>query len=316
MRAVPKNLIAYALIAVAGFAVNGLRGPLSTRFFATKVKDEVFTLPPPAQVAVMSLGYRSALADLIFAHVLVSAGLHFEEHRSFHLAAQYVELVTTLDPKFLAPYRMADSLITLQAKAATPEDYRKTRRILEHGMAEFPFSQELWISAGQFLAYLGVTGGIEGEELADWKLAGGRALARACELVGQKERPPHDCIVAAGLLTKVGSAQASRQFIERTLAVSDDPRVLEYMSALLKKSLGEGEHDRVQAHRDAFKRAWGADLPFVSRGALLTVGPHWDSAACAGTDARCPTSWRAWSAAIEEQPGASNTAESALGGSP
>jgi hypothetical protein len=296
--------------------VSALRGPLSARFFATKIQDEVFTLPPPEQVAVMSLGYRSALADVIFAHVLVSAGLHFQEKRSFQLAARYVELITSLDPRFEAPYRMAASLITLQAKPATREDYRDTRRILEQGMAAFPFSQELWLSTGQFLAYLGPTGEIEGQELADWKLAGGRALAHACELVGSKERPPYDCIVAAGLLTKAGEAEASREFIERTLAVSDDPRVLEYMSALLKKSLGDAEHDRVQSRRDAFKRAWGTDLPFVSRGALLTIGPAWNSAACAGVDATCPTSWRAWAEALEERQGARETASQPLGGTP
>jgi len=299
-----QNLLACALIVGSGFAVNHLRSPLNAAFLNTKNRDDVFALPPPGQAAAMSLGYRSALADLIFAHVLVSSGIHFQEKRSFEFVGKYLELVNALDPKFEAPYLMADSLITLQAKPVSSDAYRQARRILERGLVELPFSTDLWTTAGQFFAYLGPTGGIEGKELQDWKLAGGRTLARACELASSKEAPSHGCIAAAGLLSKGGASEASQQFMNRMLAMNDDPKVLQFMSALLKKNVGSADHDRVQAHRTAFNQAWSSDLPFVSRGALLALGPSWDSAACAGSRAECSTSWRAWSAAVEERQGA------------
>ena len=234
--------------------------------------------------------------------MLVSSGIHFQEKRAFEFVSQYIEAVNALDPKFELPYRMADGLITLQAKPVSVEAYRQARRILERGMAEFPYSQGVWTSAGMFLAYLGPTGNITGDELAEWKLAGGRALARSCELVGSKDPPPQQCIMAAGLLSKAGEAVAARQFIERMLALNDDPEVRRFMSALLEQKVGADERDRLQARREQFKRAWSLDLPFVSRGALLAIGPRWDSAACAG-GGECATSWRAWAAAIEQQQG-------------
>ena len=295
------NFVAFALIASAALTVNRLRPPLNAAFLGTKSQHDVYTLPSTGQLNAMSLGYRSALADLIFAHVLVSSGIHFQEKRAFELAAKYIEAVNAIDPKFEQPYRMADGLITLQAKQVSVEAYRQARRILERGMAEFPYSQGLWSSAGMFLAYLGPTGNIEGDELADWKLAGGRALARSCELVGSREPPPQQCIVAAGLLSKAGEAVAARQFIERMLALNDDPEVRRFMGALLEQKVGAEERERLRERREQFKRAWSSDLPFVSRGAALAIGPRWDSAACAGA-ATCATSWRAWAAAIEQHP--------------
>jgi hypothetical protein len=293
--------LAIALIGLAFLAVSRVRKPLNAAFLATKIRDDVYALPPPTQLVTMSLGYRSALADLIFAHVLVSSGIHFQEKRGYEFVGKYIEGVNALDPKFEAPYRMADGLITLQAKPVSVDNYRQARRILERGLAEFPFSQALWASAGQFLAYLGPTGEIKGEELDDWKLAGARALAHSCELVGSNDPPPQQCIVAAGLLTKSGAAAASRQFIERMLLLNDDPKVREFMNALLEKSLGADERERVQARREAFKQAWSIDLPFITRGALLTIGPRWEPAACTVSSVTCPTSWRAWATANDEE---------------
>ncbi len=149
-----NNMAAFGLLALSAAAVSGLRGPLNTRLEATNVRNDVFALPPPGQVVTMSLGYRSALADLIFAHVLVSSGIHFQEKRVFEFVGNYLETVNELDPKFRAPYRLADTLLVFQVKAVGPEAYREARRILERGLAEFPYDQALWASAGQFFAYL------------------------------------------------------------------------------------------------------------------------------------------------------------------
>jgi len=309
------NYLALIAIALAALSVNALRAPLSERFFATKVQNDVFALPPPNQVVAMSLGYRSALADMIFAHVLVSSGIHFQEKRGFEFVGKYIETINELDPKFETPYRMADGLLTLQAKAVGPEAYRQTRRILERGMAEFPYNQALWTSAGQFFAYLGPSIFSDPNEQNEWRLAGARTLARACELVGSNENLPHQCVVAAGLLTKSGQSAASRQFLERMLQVNDDPEIRALVGELLKKAATAEERDRVHGRRQAFLEAWGKDLPFVSRGAMSAIGPTWDTAACASISANCPTSWRAWGALQDRLPDTTGTGDLPQSGS-
>jgi hypothetical protein len=124
--------------------------------------------------------------------------------------------------------------------------------------------------------------------------------------VGSNENIPYQCVVAAGFLTKSGQEAASRQFLERMLQVNDNPEIRAMVSALLQKAVGAEERDRVQARRQAFLEAWREDLPFVSRGAMSTIGPTWNSAECASARSECATSWRAWAAARDHAPGATS----------
>ncbi len=104
---------------------------------------------------------------------------------------------------------------------------------------------------------------------------------------------PYQCITAAHLLAKAGANADSRRFLERMQQESDDPQLLQFVDAQLKHQNEADAESLIAAHRDSFQRAWGADLPFVTRGALLVVGPDWDPAVCAAPRAQCATSWRA-----------------------
>lgn len=240
------------------------------------------------------LGYRSALADLIFSHVLVSYGLHFQEKRNFEFVGNYLDAINELDPKFERPYRLADTLLTIQPRLVSPKSYRRAREILERGMKEFPFDAALWSSAGQFLAYFGPGGLTDPAEQNEYRLAGGRVLAHACELVGDDDTIPYHCIVAAGLLSDAGAQEASRQFLERVLMVNDDPEIRALAEQALAKNVSVEKHGRSQARYQLFQRFWSSDLPFVTQGAYLAIGPDFQPASCAGRAADCATSWRAW----------------------
>jgi hypothetical protein len=291
------RLTPFAIAIVAVVAIGPLRSTLNARYKLRESQGDVYPLPPAPQMVTLSLGYRAALADLVFAHVLVSSGIHVQEKRPFEFVGNYLDAINELDPKFERPYRLADTLLTLQAKQPPPENFRKARAILERGMKEFPFDAALWSSAGQYLAYLAPGGLSNPAEQDEYRLAGGRTLAHACELVSQDETIPYHCIVAAGLLTNAGAQEASRQFLERVLMVNDDPEIRALALGALAKIAKSTEPDRTQARYQLFQSAWGADLPFVTRGAYLTIGPDWQPAACAGLGASCATSWRAWGAA-------------------
>lgn len=255
------------------------------------MQHDVYPLPAPEQTVALSLGYRAALADYLFAHVLVSYGIHFQEKRNFEAVGDYLDAINELDPTFKRPYRIADTLLTLQPHAPGPASYRKARAILERGMTQFPLDAALWSSAGQFLAYLGPAGLKDEAEQAEWELAGGRALAHACEFVTDDDTVPYHCIVAAGLLTRGGQQEAARQFLQRVTQTTEDPAIQELAAAALARLGGD---PAAANRRKRFEAAWGRDLPFVSMGAALAVGPSFDPATCGGLGADCITSWRAW----------------------
>jgi hypothetical protein len=290
-----------ALLTVIGGAllIAALRADLAGSFSKLRLKSDVYVLPDPQQTVVASLGYRSALADLIFGHLLVAQGLHFAERRFFEFVGEYLETVIELDPKFRTPYRYADTLLTLQPVAPPHEFYRKARRLLEKGLEQLPYDQELWSTTGQFLAYLAPPH-LPAHEAAEYRLAGARYLARACELIGSNENIPYHCITAASIYDKAGNRTAVRQFLERVLTISDDPTIQAMALAQLQGLFGEEARERASARGEQFLMLWQDDLPGSPRIEVAALGPRFDPAACAGSAGKtaprpeCATNWRDW----------------------
>ncbi len=278
-------------------AVAWTRPRVVERFDRVTLGHDSYTLPPPQQAVVASLGYRSAFADLIFARVLVQYGLHFQEKRLFEFVGNYLDTINALDPKFRAPYYLADTLLTLQPKPPPQANFTKARQIIERGMDELPHDSRLWIQGGQFIAYLGPARFQDAETKREWRLAGARRLARACELISDDDIDPHHCITAAGLLSRAGEIEATVRFLERVLVVSDNEEIHELARALLEQHAGERDRTEWESRMDAFQRSWRHDLRFVSKHLLLVLGPPFDPAPCAGALAstrECAPTWRAW----------------------
>lgn len=297
MRWNKSDLLCLLCGVVAALAITLGRGSLSQTYGQTKNGRDTYALAPPEQVVVGSLGYRAALADLIFAHVVVSAGVHLQEKRLFEYAAQYLETVNALDPKFRDPYRFADAIITLQTAKVPVEMYWQARAILERGTRELPYDQELWLAAGQFLAYLAPAALTSEADRAAWRQEGARYLARACELIGSNENIPYHCYTAASLFSKAGNVAASRSFLERMRQMVDDPELVALIDFKLRSLAGDEVQQAAQERAARFERVWRSDLPFVSRATESALGPGFDPFACAraaGAEATldCATSFR------------------------
>lgn len=299
------RLVPFLCLALAVVVVSRTRPGLASSFHRLKARHDVYVLPPPEQTVVLSLGYRSALADLIYGHVLVSYGLHFQEKRLFEFVGGYLDTINALDPKFGDPYRVADTLLTLQPKKPPVEHYRKAREILRRGMKELPYDQELWLTAGQFMAYLAPPHLPTVEEKEDFRLEGARRMARACELIGSNKNAPYHCLTAANIFSKAGDRDATQRFLERVLAISDDPELRELALGYLKAIVGERERERVEARHRKLEALMREDFGFVSRDALLVLGPSFDPARCAGSFGGkrpgCASSYRDYGEELEAQ---------------
>jgi tetratricopeptide (TPR) repeat protein len=289
--------------ACAFLVAQWFRGDLASQVARAKTKRDVYALPSPAQAKIFSLGYRSALAELIFAHVLVDSGLHLQEKRKFDTLAAYLRTVVELDPKFPTPYRLADTLLTFQAGQARLKDFEDAREILMRGMRELPYSQELHLTAGQFFAYLAAprVAELAGPEAgARWRLDGARALARSCELMGQNDSIPYHCITAARLFDGAGERDAVKNFLQKVLAVSDDENIRSMALSYLGRTLGKEQEEESKARFGELEELKKRDLPFISKNRYLLLTPPFDPVACVGsmkaTRIECATSFLDWHA--------------------
>jgi hypothetical protein len=289
------------LLLLGVFVSQLLRGGLASSYARARTRHDVYSLPSPRQAIVMSLGYRAALAELIFAHVLVESGLHLQQHRRFETLAAYLMTVIELEPKFATPYRMADTLLTFQVGKPTLQDFKDARMFVERGMRELPFDQELHFVAGQYLAYLAaphIADLVGPDEAAQWRLAGARALARSCELVGSDENIPHHCITAARLFDVAGERQAMQRFLERILAINDDEEIRRIAFGYLGRTLGDLEREDAQRRLNELDVIRKNDLPFVGKNRYLLLPPRYDPRACVGylanAQPKCATSLFDW----------------------
>ena len=296
-------------ISLAVLAVVWTRPRLAQVAQGVKARSDVYALPPPSVLGRASLGYRAALADYLWAHVLVTQGLRMGEKRPFSEVALFLDAINYLDPQFREPYRLADSIMSFQVgdpdRAAS---VRQARIVLERGLVQFPYDAELWLNYGQFLAYI-APGSLpaDAEERAEWQEVGAKALIRAGELAGD-ESTVYKAMSAAAILNRQGEVDAAIQFLERLYAVADDEAVREDVGQRLQ-ALRQGRREsRGFELSQAFDSVWRQDLPFARRTLLSVLGPPTDPWRCVGPECRrgepCRNNWKSWSESVPRGRGA------------
>jgi hypothetical protein len=298
------------LVSVAVSLIGSTRPGLAAAFLRGKDKRDTYALPKPEHVVVMSLGYRFAVADLLFANTLVSSGIHLSEKRRFETAAHYLRTINELDPKFATPYRFADTILTVQVTKPTLEDYTSARAILERGMGELKYDTQLWVSAGQFMAYLAPPNlePLAGADVAkEWREQGARRLMRSCELVGTGDNVPRHCVPAAKLLSQSGELEALRQFVERVVAVNDDPEIQAQAFATLSRASGKQQEQKLKSRFLRYDRLRQRGLAFLGKDRFFLLGPGYDAFACLNgsekAQADCATTLREYHRRLDERDG-------------
>jgi hypothetical protein len=302
MRRVPPAALA---VVVAGALVVALvRARLATTAERVKQRSDLYALPPTELLGTVSLGYRAAFADLVWAHVLVTQGLRMAEARPFEHLELYLDAVNTLDPKFREPYRLADSLLTFQRNDPNPErSVRAARRILERGLREHPLDAALWMGYGEYLAYIGSPALKDEHEKQSWRMDGARALVRSGELGSRDENLLWHSVSAAGILTKQGQHEARRRLLEQVYAMTEDEELRAHvLNRMGQIAQGSGE-SRVMLLARRFDALWRADVPFLSRTQFRVLGPAPDTWRCArrppmgASEPWCTRGWSEWAAA-------------------
>jgi hypothetical protein len=296
-KALRSLILTWLVVALGVGAVAASRAPLAARYAVASATEDVSLLLEPEYTRVLSLGHREALADYLFATLLVQYGTSFQEKRRFDSAYRYLDTITTLAPTFDRPYLFADTLLTMRPAPPTPEDYRAARRIQARGLEALPYHSELWLVAGQFAAYVAPPH-LPKEDRAEFKSAGAGMLTRACELVSNNANIPYHCITAARLLDRSGERDAMIRMLTRTLAVNDDPEVQRMALAYLGRASDDRQRERFARRGQALAAEWKASLPHASRILVSLLGPAPNLWRCAGADAwrspGCFTAWRDW----------------------
>lgn len=213
---------------------------------------------------------------------MVAAGVHFAERRVFHHLPSYLNGILALEPRYRDVYRYSDTLLNLSTVEMPLENLRIARDIQERGLKLFPGDAELWMSTGQFIAYLAPNRMESREEKDEWRASGAKIIQTACEIWPQQHDIPDVCFSSARFLTEAGEREAAIRALERLVAVADDEEVRAKAFAKLSRLTTERVMRKSQENLERLERLRAADLPVLSRGEYQLVAPPHNVSACIG----------------------------------
>lgn len=276
------DLAQLCILVGCGLAIAWSRPQVAQDYKELGTSGDIYAIPSEDQLVVFSLGYRSAAADLLFGRTMVAAGVHFAERRVFHHLEAYLKGIIALDPKYLDVYRYADTLLNLSTVEMPKENLAIAREIQERGLKEFPHDPELWLSTGNFMAYLAPNRFTDENEKREWRLAAIPILEHACDIWPTQEALPDTCLNSSTLYNQAGELGAAISSLERLIAMSDDEGLRARASEKLRRLAGERAARKVQESLKQLEPLREGDLPAVSPLRYQILSPPFDEVRCVG----------------------------------
>ena len=246
---------------MAAFAVAIVsHGDVIERREAFPPETDISYVPPAAQLRWMSVGYREALADLLWIRALVFAGEHIGK---VDVAAtdRFVDGITELSPRFKRAYVWGGITAVYGATGKiTRDQVDRAIRIYRKGVDRFPESHEILYPFGMLLTHqVASTEGYTPQEKAAYAEEGIEMIRRAAAFGAD----PLVRRYAATLVAERGGDQLAIQFLESQLAQAEDEDHRRLLRRKLSQLAGEGAVESIERVRQEFEAQWQADAPYV-----------------------------------------------------
>ncbi|MGH7439903.1 MAG: hypothetical protein ACRENE_29800 [Polyangiaceae bacterium] len=295
-------VVAGLLLAAAAAGVAYTQPRVARTAHDVKEGEDVYAFPPPVHLRAAVLGWNAAAVDLLWAGLLVEYGTHWSEHRDFTLIPQYVDAILELEPTYQPLYRYVDTLLAYRPLLGTERDAKLARAYLERGTRERPDDARVWNQYGQFLAFIGPSFLHDDAEKDAWRRDGAEAIGHAVEVGGDADR----VLAAATMLTRAGSTAAAIRYLEHAYTFTEHPSMAEVHENIGRRLVAlkaTAMRDAADAQRKSIDARWKSEMPAVSRGIYLLLGPVIDAARCIGVEATVrPECARDWEEAVGGTP--------------
>jgi len=236
--------VATMLGVVAG--VWSLRGRAMDHYLGTQTYEDIYYLPPPQWLQVMSLGHRRALADLIWLRALIYFGDEFENKGAVKHVFNYGESMLALDPDFRRVYRWVGVAGVYTPTGSPPEFIERSVDVLRRGATRFPNDGELAWDAGATITYELVPNLPKDDPDRERLKVEGNDYMMAAARLGAG--PDWLVLTNATSLRRLGETDRELRHLEEMYALIRDPGVKAQIEFRLSQL-------RDQANAEAFRRA-------------------------------------------------------------
>lgn len=226
--------------------VGALRGRAMEHYLGTQTYEDIYYLPPPQWLQVMSLGYTRALADLIWLRALIYFGDEFENRGAVKHVFNYGDSMLALDPDFERVYRWIGVAGVYTPEGSPIEYLERSVAVLRQGAERFPDNGKLAWDVGATISYeLLPRLPKDHPSRAQLQLEANEQMMAAARL---GEGPEWLVLTNATLLHKLGQSEREQRHLEEMYSIVRDPEVKAQIEHRLSKL-------RDQAYAEAFRNA-------------------------------------------------------------
>lgn len=230
--------------------------------------QELFFLPRPAVIKVLSLGHAELVADLVFVESLLYFGDHLGGNRRPVWTENYLNTIISLDPSWRQPYVWAATALLYDGQPITNARVELSNYFLDMGVHQFPGDWELAFMIGCNYLYEFKTN--DKEQRAKWRKIGAAYFQHAA-LTGSG--PPWLATLAASLLRQ-SDQEAALHHLEMVYASTSDEKVRENLRQRLIDLHAKVDFERADRERREFDTAWKATLPYAPPALFALVGSN------------------------------------------
>ena len=267
--ALPVSRLAPWILA-AGFAALAhlVHGRVLERQAEAPPEFDVLYVPPAEHLVPMAMGYREALADLIWVRALIYSGENLGAAQ-IEATGRYVDAIVGLAPRFRRAY-LWGGITAVYSGQATIDRPMVDRAIdiYRRGVAQFPESHELLYPFGMLLVtQVPSTPGYDAAERETLRQEGIEAIRRAAAFGAD----PLVRQYAATLIAEHGERELAIQFLESQLAQAEDEDHRRMLRSKLSALGGKGAADSVDRVRRDFSREHQVRAPYLPEALYAVV---------------------------------------------
>jgi hypothetical protein len=232
--------------------------------------EDIYYLPRPDFLPVLSLGYRDALADLIWCKSLVYFGDQLGHRGIVKFVFEYSDAILALDPDYRAAYRWAATASMYRPTPVSLADGRHGASYLQRAVDRWPDDGELEWDLGSLLRFELMP--LEADPAAKRAL-----MERAAPHLEAAARlgagPPWLALNNAKLLNTLGRTDQAIRHLEELRVTINEPSILRDIDYQLRKLKTASYLEAARVADADYQQAHDQSYPYLSDGLFWLLGP-------------------------------------------
>jgi hypothetical protein len=232
--------------------------------------EDVYYLPPAEWLPVLSMGYRSAAADLLWCRSLVYFGEEFLRKGTVKHLFNYANAIIALDPDFKSVYPWVATAAMYRAGEFDVKEAMHAADYLRTAVRRWPDDGKLAWELGSMLKfeiypYVGKDPAL-GEKISE---EAAQHLSAAA-LMGAG--PAWLALNSSSLLQRLGKTEQAIQHLEEVYGSVQDESVKAEIAERLASLRSEAYAAAVREANDQFEAQRAASYPYLSSTMFLLLG--------------------------------------------